>query len=233
MTTRREKLLAVINPKSGATEGERNNAKSLLARLDAKAAAEKAAYAQTPLSREQILKAADDLAATAKAYDVSMEDLRAATQYAAAEMARNRKATEARAAASGVCPYCGQTVNQNILARHMARCPSSGTPRYQDGVRTGRGQARATYEGQPFFTSTAGSDNPFYDAWAGGRPRDGARVSHIIFDEFRKEGFDPAGPAPDMTFKVRMTYGADGKPVIDEFTRVWFDPETKDMSDGS
>ena len=52
--TRRKKLLAVIDPKSGATDGERANAQSLLVLHDAKAPV------FAPLTREEILETEDE-----------------------------------------------------------------------------------------------------------------------------------------------------------------------------
>jgi len=82
--SRRQKLLAVINPRSGATDGERANAQAALDRVDAKRPA-------GTLSREDILvspsqEQAQDLFDravdyVARKYKVDPEDLRAADEY--------------------------------------------------------------------------------------------------------------------------------------------------------
>ena len=112
----------MMAPNSGASEGERDNARRLLARMDVRETALRVAASDRMLSRDEILQAAEDLRQAASAFGVDEEDLRAAAEYF--------NQTK--------CRHCGSSVRVERIARHEARCPRRSGPRYVDGQRVGR-----------------------------------------------------------------------------------------------
>lgn len=122
MSSKRDKLLAYLAPNSGASEGERDNARRLLARMDVRDTALRVATSDRMLSRNEILQAAEELQKAALLFDIDEEDLRAAAEYF--------NTTK--------CRYCGSPVRLERVAKHESRCPHRHGPRYVDGQRVGR-----------------------------------------------------------------------------------------------
>lgn len=129
--TRREKIEAQLHPKSGASEGERANAKAMLARMDGQ---KKSPATQHTLTREEILATGDALRRVAQRFSVSMEDLRAANEHLATEVRRTaflRELAHKRQVDGQKATFTttASAAEANVLFEEARR-------RYQDGVKT-------------------------------------------------------------------------------------------------